>query len=367
MARPLGKHIDDQELHALVPSQTESASIAPRLSREEVGAAQVHVRSCLDCGKKVWKYWLLVNRVSIVVSESAAPGPDCPKDDDVDWYEVASGHWPEFKAAQLIKHAALCDHCGPLLRAATRMEPSPTASEEQLVEGLRAKFGATPIPAQVQRSPFRQLVKWFAPVMAVIVIAGAWAARSLTSPRRLSGPEIVRFAVSTHRRHAEGALPLEVRTDSERSLNQWFSANSSFALALPASTSIANEGLPYRLQGARFVPLQGAKVAFVAYQMPGTQTPLASVSLMIAPDTVGLADGGVEAKFTKVQFHYSRLEGYKVVTWSVHGLTYALVSQEDDTTQRSCMVCHSVMGDRDLIHTATPLRRVQGAAEPVWQ
>ena len=202
--------------------------------------------------------------------------------------------------------------------------------------------------------------------MAAAVIAGAWATRSLTSPRRLSGPEIARFAVTTHRRHAEGVLPLEVQTDSEQTLNQWFSANSSFAVALPASTSIANEGLPYHLQGARFVPLGGKNVAYVAYQMPGTQTPLASVSLVIAPDTVGLADGGVEARFTKVQFHYSRLEGYKVVTWSVHGLTYALVSQEDDTTQRSCMVCHSVMGDRDLGHSSTPLRGRE-SVRPVWQ
>jgi len=366
LARPLGKHIDNEELQALVPSRGEAMGVSSRLSGEEVGAAQLHVRSCLDCGKKVWKYWLLVNRISIVVSESAPPGPDCPKDDDVNWYELASGHWPEFKATQLIKHAALCDHCGPLLRAATRTEHFPNASEEQLVEGLRAKFGAAPIPERTQSSPFRQVIQWFAPVMAVIVIAGAWAARSLTSPRRLSGPEIARFAVTTHRRHAEGALPLEVQTDSEQALNQWFSANSSFALALPASTSIANEGMPYRLQGARFVPLEGTKVAYVAYQMPGTQTHLASVSLVITPDVVALASGGVEAQFTKVQFHYSRLDGYKVVTWSVHGLTYVLVSQEDDTTQRSCMVCHSVMGDRDLSHTSTPLRG-RRMAEPVWQ
>ena len=367
LARAPGKHIDNHELHALVPSRIEAPNAGPRLSHEEVAAAQLHVRACLDCGKKVWKYWLLVNRMSIVVSESAPPGRDCPQDDDVNWHELASGHWPEFKATQLIKHAALCAHCGPLLRAATQAEHSPNPTEEQLVEGLRAKFGAAAIPAQAGHSPFRQLVQWCAPVMAVMVLAGAWAARSLTSPRRLSGPEIARFAVTTHRRYAQGALPLEVQTDSEQALNQWFRANSSFALALPASTSIANAGLPYRLQGARFVPLEGTNVAFVAYQMPGTGTALASVSLVITPDTVALASGGVEAQFTKVQFHYVRLDGYKVVTWSVHGLTYALVAQEDDTTQRSCMVCHSVMGDRDLSHTSTPLGGGQGAAEPVWQ
>ena len=367
MGRPIDKHIDNQELHALVPSRAEAIREAPSLSRDVVREAQLHVRSCLECGKKVWKYWLLVNRMSIVVSGNAPPGPDCPKEDDVSWYELASGVWPEFKAAQLIKHAALCDHCGPLLRAATRMEHFPTPGEEHLVDGLRAKLPAVPVPAPTPHLPFRQLLKWLAPVMSVIVIAGVWVARSSTQPRRLSGPEIARFAVTTHRRHTEGALPLEVQTESERDLNRWFTAKASFAVALPAANLVTEEQQPYRLQGARFVPIEGKTAAFVAYQMPGTHTPLGTVSLTIAPDTVALAGGGVEAHFTNVNFHYSRLDGYKVVTWSVHGLTYALVSEEDDTTQRSCMVCHSAMRDRDLTHTSTPLRHGKEPLETVWQ
>jgi len=50
------------------------------------------------------------------------------------------------------------------------------------------------------------------------------------------------------------------------------------------------------------------------------------------------------------------VEGYKVVTWSLHGRTYALVSEEGNSTQRSCMICHSPMRDRDLSQTPTPLR-----------
>ena len=367
MGRPLEKHVDNQEMHALVPSRAEAPLRASSLSRDDVREAQLHVRSCLDCGRKVWKYWLLVNRTSIVASEAVPPGADCPNEDDVNWYELASGLWPEFKAAQLIRHAALCDHCGPLLRAATRMEYFPTPGEEQLVEGLRTKLSTTAIPAQSRHLPFRQLVKWLSPVMSLIVIAGVWAARSSMSRRQLSGPEIARFAVTTHRRHAEGALPLEVQTDSEQTLNQWFNAKASFAVALPNSASVAEGHQAYQLQGARFVPIEGKNAAFITYQIPGTRTPLAAVSLIIAPETVALAGGGVEAQFTNVRFHYSRLDGYKVVTWSVHGLTYALVSQEDDTTQRSCMVCHSAMRDRDLTHTSTPLGHGKESLEPVWQ
>ena len=76
------------------------------------------------------------------VSEAAPRGADCPKDEDVDWHEVAAGLWPELKAKQLIMHAALCDHCGPLLRAATSVDDEPTPEEETLLAELKAAVAA---------------------------------------------------------------------------------------------------------------------------------------------------------------------------------------------------------------------------------
>jgi hypothetical protein len=101
----------------------------------------------------------------------------------------------------------------------------------------------------------------------------------------------------------------------------------------------------------------GKSAVYVAYQM---QT--GPVGLIVAPDSSAIASGGVEAKFKKVTFHYLMVGRYKVVTWSLHGNTYALVSQEGNSTQRSCMICHSAMRDRDLSQTPTPL-----PAEPVFQ
>jgi hypothetical protein len=71
--------------------------------------------------------------------------------------------------------------------------------------------------------------------------------------------------------------------------------------------------------------------------------------------------------FKKVSFHYATVDGYKVVTWSVHGLTYALVSEEGNNTQRSCMVCHSAMKDRDLSQTPAPFRLQANVPRPLWQ
>ena len=92
---------------------------------------------------------------------------------------------------------------------------------------------------------------------------------------------------------------------------------------MPASLEVPGEERPYRLEGARLLQMGGKTAAYIAYQM---QT--GPVSLMVTPDSVAVASGGVEVNFKKVSFHYGMVDGYKVVTWSLHGLTYALVSQE---------------------------------------
>jgi hypothetical protein len=320
----------------------------------------------------VSKYWQLVNRFSnAVIPEAAPPGVDCPKGQDIDWHEVAAGLWPELKAMQVIMHAALCDQCGPLLRAATSVHDDPTPQEEELLAELKAPSRPTvnakrelippdPLPPPV----WRRFLEWkmLVPALVVLVIVGVLGTRPPSSPTPLSGPEYAKFAVNTHKQHAQGSLALDVRSDSQQALNEWFKAKSEFSLALPASPASPGEERPYRLEGARFVQLGGRTAAYIAYHM---QT--GPVSLLVTPDSVAVASGGVVVDFKKVSFHYGTVEGYKVVTWSVHGLTYALVSQEGNSTQRSCMVCHSAIRDRDLSQTPTPLHAAGNTAEPVWQ
>jgi anti-sigma factor RsiW len=366
LGRPFDKHIDNEELNALVTSSAETGEV-PGLSPDAVREAERHVESCVDCSRKVSKYRQLVNRSSnIVASEAAPPGVDCPQDKDVDWHEVAAGLWPELKAKQLIMHAALCDHCGPLLRAATNVIDDPTPQEEELLAELKApsRPRPSPIPSPVPAPPppSWRFMRWLVPAVALLVIVGVLSTRPPSSPTPLSGPEYAKFAVRTHRQHAHGSLALDVRSDSQQTLNEWFKAKSQFPLALPASPVAPGEERPYRLEGARLVRVGGKTAAYIAYQM---QT--GPVGLMVTPDSVAVASGGVEVDFKKVSFHYSMVEGYKVVTWSLHGLTYALVSQEGNSTQRSCMVCHSAMRDRDLSQTPTPLRAERHAVEPVWQ
>jgi anti-sigma factor RsiW len=353
VGRSFDKHIDNEELEALVPSSSESGHELHGLSPDAVREAERHVGSCGDCSRKVSKYRQLVNRFSdVVVSEAAPPGVDCPKDEDVDWHEVAAGLWPELKATQLIMHAALCAHCGPLLRAAMSVDDDPTPQEEKLLAQLKSpsRPDLIRLPAPPPLPPSWRFMRWLVPALALMVIVGVLGARLRLSASPLSGPEYAKFAVTTHRQHAQGRLALDVRSDSQQTLNEWFKAKSPFSLELPASPAAPGEERPYRLEGARLVQISGKTAAYIAYRM---QT--GPVSLMVTPDSVAIASGGVEVDFKKVSFHYGMVEGYKVVTWSLHGLTYALVSQEGHSTQRSCMVCHSAMRDRDLSQMPAPL------------
>ena len=112
------------------------------------------------------------------------------------------------------------------------------------------------------------------------------------------------------------------------------------------------------------VQVRGKPAAFISYQVLTSPEHVVPASLTVIPDSVVEASGGIEVNFNNLGFHYATVEGYKVVTWSLHGRTYALVSQEGNGTQRSCMVCHSAMGDRDLGQTPTPLRSQRNPFEP---
>jgi anti-sigma factor RsiW len=370
LRRPFGKHIDSQELDALVPSSFEARNEVRGLSRDVIKEVEHHVRSCPDCGRKVAKYRLIVSGPSKVARSEQ--GTNCPKGLEVDWHEVAAGLWPEFKARQLILHAALCDHCGALLRAAASQDNT-TARDEQRALTLKkpSQRDAGGLP-RVWPPPGWRLMRWMAPAFALLAIVAVLSTIPRSSSGPLTGAGFAEFAVDTHRELAQGRVGLDIRSDSQQTINQWFKTKSPFPVALPVSAAIPGEERPYRLQGARLVQVGGKTAAFISYQVQSPRLRTAHMltteaSLLVAPDSVAVASGGVEVHFRKVSFHYATVGGYKVVTWSVHGLTYALVSNEGYDTQRSCMVCHSAMRDRDLSQSSTPLQTKRNPDLPILE
>ncbi len=82
MGRPFHKHIDEQELNALVPSFCEGEDELPTLATDAIREVERHVELCRHCSTKVAKYRQIVDRSSdVVVSEAVMPGPGCPSDE----------------------------------------------------------------------------------------------------------------------------------------------------------------------------------------------------------------------------------------------------------------------------------------------
>jgi anti-sigma factor RsiW len=313
----------------------------------------------------VAQYRQLMDRTNVGASGIHGPQPGCPI--DIDWHDVAAGLWPEVRTQQLITHAARCAHCGPLLRAAASAN-GPTPQEEEFLAQLRTPSRPTLQPMQVRAlanqhlSIWRQLWNWKVLVPAgapLVLIALLSAGRSSA---QLSGRELAQFAAHTHQQHFQGEIVLDLQSDSQQLLNEWLHDKSELSLALPDSSDVPREGLPYRIEGARLVKVHNKTAAYIAYR-----TGANPASLVVTPVSAAVATGGVEAAFNKVTFHYYTIQNYKVVTWSIHGLTYALVSEEGNKTQRSCMVCHSAMRDRNLSDTPTPLADQKSMAAPILQ
>jgi hypothetical protein len=365
LERPWDKHLDNKELDALVPWAGETGQETGELSPAAVREAQQHADSCAACGGKVWKYSRLVNRYTNGTVRPVAPlGTHCPNLSDADWCDVAAGLWPESKATQLIAHAACCDHCGPVLRRGV----SANRPGEETVRERKADRRDLSVPGCVPAQPSRwAFARWLVPVLALVVIVGVFGAAPWSSARPISGAKFAQFAVDTHKHYAQGRLALDTHSSSQQELNEWLKAKSPFSVALPASPIESGDERPYLLQGAQLIRVRGKAAAFIAYQVKMPTLRTTAASLIVTPDSVAVASGGIKVDFKKVSFHYATVQGYKVVTWSVHGLTYALVSEEGNGTQRSCMVCHSAMKDRDLSKTPAPSRLEANTPRPLWQ
>ena len=210
----MDKHINNDELNALVPWSAEDSEELHGLSPDAIREAGRHAKSCVDCSKKVAKYRQLSDRFSnVAVSGAAPPRADCPK--DIDWFDVAFGLWPESRARQLIMHAALCDHCGPLLRKATSLALTPTPQEEKLLAELKAPSQPDIIPEPVPPPPPPwRFMRWLVPALALMLIV---AALGWWLQRPLSGAKFAEFAVSTYSQLV-AALPHNWLPSSSRPL-----------------------------------------------------------------------------------------------------------------------------------------------------
>jgi anti-sigma factor RsiW len=156
--------------------------------------------------------------------------------------------------------------------------------------------------------------------------------------RQVRAANYVETAVATHRNYLDGNLALGIRSDSPEQVTSWFTGKVPFQFRLPQSTSGTVHA--YQLAGASLVSYRGNPAALVVYEKQKER-----ISLLVASSQSAAVAGGEEVRSGALMFHYRTDQGFKVVTWSNHGLSYALVSSVSGSARESCMVCHQSMAD----------------------
>jgi anti-sigma factor RsiW len=231
------------------------------------------------------------------------------------------------------RHVRVCADCRVALDA-----------ERDLIAGIRKARAHYKAPESLREniakllqscgSRRRFFISYRLPLAACVVLvlglAVVWLA--LGGAFRADRSPFVSTAVNTHLRYIEGQLPLEVISDSPEKISAWFAGKLGFNLKLP---DYPEEPKPYQVEGARLVGFKDDYAAYIVYRLNGHP-----ISLLVTSDSVAKPSGGEEIPWEGMRFHFQSVAGWKVLTWSDNGLTYALVSNLEERGQASCIVCH---------------------------
>ncbi|HTZ90526.1 MAG TPA: zf-HC2 domain-containing protein [Alloacidobacterium sp.] len=259
------------------------------------------------------------------------------------------------------KHIASCTDCRQLLaeeqelsQLLHRTRPLYQASEALRARVSRILFSevhsGVRAPERLRRRILRILVsplrgfaeptlrwKQVTAVALVTIMAFLFIPQML---QRVRANAFVETAAATHRSYLEGNLPMEIQTSSPAVVTAWFAGKVPFHFQLPESQQAASGQQAYRLVGSRLVSFKGTYAALTTYNMKDQK-----ISLLVVSDKSAGAEGGEEVKSGGLTFHDHTVGDFKVITWSNHGLTYALVSSLPGSARQSCLVCHQNMAD----------------------
>jgi anti-sigma factor RsiW len=228
----------------------------------------------------------------------------------------------------------------------------------RVTELMRAEsvgFGADLAPSEraermVAKGRVRSWFSWVgigprpALIACGLMIVGATLLWRL-SLREMRATAFVDMAVKAHRQALAGHLPFDIKTSSPEQMGRWFGDKVPFQFRLPTYQEGSAQDVRYQLSGGRLVTFKGEYASYIAYQMKDQL-----VSLVIISASSAVASGGEKTLSRGLTFHAHRKDDFQVVTWSVHNLTYALVSAVTLPARQSCGVCHASTKDRDLIH-----------------
>ena len=162
--------------------------------------------------------------------------------------------------------------------------------------------------------------------------------------RSIRANDFVEAATEIHRSYLDGDLPLQCRSRSPGVVTDWFAGKTPFHFQLPSSQSAPKDKELYWLTGARLVSYKGHPTALVAYE-----TLTEKITLLVASSKSVAVAGGEQLQSGSLTFHYRSEASFEVITWTNHGLSYALVASLTGSPQHSCLVCHQNMADQNLV------------------
>jgi tetratricopeptide (TPR) repeat protein len=132
------RHLSSDELNALVSLRTaDGGGPGGLLSEEDLGEALRHADSCEVCKGNLQSHESLQREILRIGFNRQSPQDSSECVGEVEWLEVAAGLMSDLKARELMKHAARCARCGPLLRnAAETLSDETTPSEDETLAHL---------------------------------------------------------------------------------------------------------------------------------------------------------------------------------------------------------------------------------------
>jgi mycothiol system anti-sigma-R factor len=258
-------------------------------------------------------------------------------------------------------HLEQCETCRTELEAEERLSAllhrsrplysAPDALRGRVMQTAES-FRSTTAPAPDRRDkriatilarPLQGAGRGAHPLAALAATILLVAASLLLIPRflrQVRADSYIETAVAAHRSFLNGGLPLEVQSGSPSVVTAWFAGKVPFTLRLPSSPEDLEHQQIYQLTGGRLVNYKNGYAALIAYQMQQQK-----ISLLVSSSRSAVAAGGEKVPSGGIIFHNSKQADFNVITWSNHGLTYALVSSLPGSGRQSCMVCHQNMAD----------------------
>jgi anti-sigma factor RsiW len=225
-------------------------------------------------------------------------------------------------------------------RVATAVQHPPASCVQGRADRRAHRFFGERLSGVLER-----LSNWriLTPAAAVLVLCLAFVPDIFHNVQAASYADT---AVATHRSYLSGNLPFGLRSNSPETVTAWFAGKVPFDFRLPAAESAPKKNPAYLLTGAALVNFKGSPAALVTYERQNDK-----ISLLVDYSKSAVVAGGDEVRFGKLTFHYRDDAGFRVVTWTTHGLSYALVSSISSGARESCLVCHQNMADSNNFKT----------------